>query len=63
MAYYEETLENIKIKKICSGCVWLTTYLSCEKEKERYRDYVTNSCKFYQPRRELPYQVYYLKNK
>ena len=48
--HYIESLENLKIKEICGGCRYLTSYLDCHINKEDYRDYEKTICKFYEKR-------------
>lgn len=48
MTYLPQSIENFKIKEICSGCAgFIEKDLSCSEKKELYRDYITTCCKFY----------------
>ena len=47
MAHYFESIENLKIKQICGGRKHFISYLDCHANKERYRDYIKETCKFY----------------
>lgn len=48
MCKFEYNLEQLKIKDICNGCSsFNNTNYSCARNKELYRDYVKNTCKFY----------------
>lgn len=53
MIYPTNALETFKITTICFGCINFNDefrtekYLTCNEEKELYRDYMANCCKFY----------------
>ena len=58
MPYLPQILETFKIIEICSGCINFHNdsrtekYLTCNENKELYRDYITNCCKFYLTKRQ-----------
>lgn len=53
MIYPSNTLETFKTMKICSDCINFNdtfrteNYLTCNKGKKPYRNFITNCCKFY----------------
>lgn len=48
MCKLEFNLEQYKIRDICGGChSFDSTHCSCDNNKELYRDYIKNTCKFY----------------